>query len=380
MPSTNSSQQNSPASWFEVHVFGSNTQGEGVVLKLPGEQYALIDCCFDGLSSEPDKNPVLSFLNARGVRQLAFLCLTHPHRDHYYGLEQVLDQISTKVFIYPSALEVARLARLLKVEDALLASQGTRRDRDKFASYVRVMQKLIGDRSCEKCRCSPGQAVFPRVLPRHPQFTLTATSPFDVESDAYEVQVARCFVDGKLDIAKLKGSNIDHNRISVGLLFESDAFSVMLGGDVLKANWVRTLPMFPDRLDSVLVKASHHGSDTGICDGLLQSLSSQGQAVFCITGFATSKIPEQSMIDAYRNAGSSVHLTHLHNTPAGVTPRERSAQAVRTAFSATETGQAGMQAMFSAHPVPRPAYGCWSYFFSRNGLERVSRNQFTTLV
>ena len=75
---------------LEIHVFGA-AKGESIVLRLPSGQWGVVDC-YSGSLKDSSKNPVLKFLTDRGVDHLAFLCMTHPHDDHYRGMSHLLER------------------------------------------------------------------------------------------------------------------------------------------------------------------------------------------------------------------------------------------------------------------------------------------------
>ena len=63
---------------------GCWTGGEHL-LRLPEGGWGVVDCCASSNSDE-SKNSTLEFLRSRSITDLEFLCLTHPHADHYKGM------------------------------------------------------------------------------------------------------------------------------------------------------------------------------------------------------------------------------------------------------------------------------------------------------
>lgn len=68
-----------------VHVFGG-TMGESIVVEFPDGTCGVIDCHTQS-GTNLEKNPVCCFLSQRRIKQLDFVCLTHPHDDHFSGLQ-----------------------------------------------------------------------------------------------------------------------------------------------------------------------------------------------------------------------------------------------------------------------------------------------------
>ena len=71
-----------------IHVISSGI-GESIVIGLPDKKWGVIDCYTPDIT-DPSKNPTIDFLRKNGVKELEFICLTHPHSDHYRGLRDLL--------------------------------------------------------------------------------------------------------------------------------------------------------------------------------------------------------------------------------------------------------------------------------------------------
>ncbi|MDD2805856.1 MAG: MBL fold metallo-hydrolase [Elusimicrobiales bacterium] len=69
-------------------------QGDAIYLELPGGKNALID----GGPSGSASGPLAGFLKAKNVTHLDNVMLSHPHSDHYNGLNYVLDNIKVDNF------------------------------------------------------------------------------------------------------------------------------------------------------------------------------------------------------------------------------------------------------------------------------------------
>jgi ribonuclease BN (tRNA processing enzyme) len=81
---------------LSIHVLGSGI-GESIIVHLPNGKWGVVDCYASNLS-DSSSNQTLSFLLEQGASELEFLCLTHPHFDHYRGLSQLLDAFRVRYF------------------------------------------------------------------------------------------------------------------------------------------------------------------------------------------------------------------------------------------------------------------------------------------
>ena len=79
-----------------VHVLGAG-KGESIVLRLPDGRWGVVDC-YAGSVADPLTNPTLQFLSEQGATELEFLCLTHPHDDHFRGMSQLLETFPVRYF------------------------------------------------------------------------------------------------------------------------------------------------------------------------------------------------------------------------------------------------------------------------------------------
>lgn len=68
-----------------VVVFGPG-HGEAILLRLPDGRVGIVDGCRDS----KEACPVTRLLRELAVQELLFVCMTHPHEDHYMGLARLL--------------------------------------------------------------------------------------------------------------------------------------------------------------------------------------------------------------------------------------------------------------------------------------------------
>jgi glyoxylase-like metal-dependent hydrolase (beta-lactamase superfamily II) len=72
-----------------VHVIGEG-KGESIILELPNGKWGVIDCYANSIRDE-STNQTLNFLKRRNAKALEFLCLSHPHEDHFRGITHLLN-------------------------------------------------------------------------------------------------------------------------------------------------------------------------------------------------------------------------------------------------------------------------------------------------
>ena len=78
--------ESEPSIKVDIHLFHC-VQGDTVLLNLLGKKWVLIDC---NLPKGQIRNEFFQHVSSLGINRLDLVCLTHPHDDHYTGMEEVL--------------------------------------------------------------------------------------------------------------------------------------------------------------------------------------------------------------------------------------------------------------------------------------------------
>lgn len=69
--------------------------GDAILLEFPNRKTLLVDA---GVGWHVDH--IVNYLNARGIKHVDAMLLTHPHYDHYGGMDEFLKQVEVKQFLY----------------------------------------------------------------------------------------------------------------------------------------------------------------------------------------------------------------------------------------------------------------------------------------
>ncbi len=77
------------ATFFEVGL------GDAILLEFPSGKCLLVDAGVGWNTCS-----ILNYLKARGITQLDGLLLTHPHRDHYGGMKEIIEAVPVHKFFY----------------------------------------------------------------------------------------------------------------------------------------------------------------------------------------------------------------------------------------------------------------------------------------
>ena len=281
---------------IEVHVFGGK-KGESIALRLPGDLWGVIDT-YAPTVSNPQSNPTVRFLESRNVDRLHFLCLTHPHEDHYRGMSYLLEHFDPdRIWIFGPMTHRYLRGKIAAVIYAKTQSNILEDGKENADELVRILD-AIRDLSKKKQRT-------PAVELRHlqleqPLLTLSTVPPLKITAIGPPAKLAmryadsldRCFTSNERILREVI-TGVNHNLISGGLLIEYGASRIILGGDMEVESWEEAVKSFHQNgsLGSGLVKVSHHGSANGFCDGLWAKLSPGKSALAVITPYTSQGLP-----------------------------------------------------------------------------------------
>ncbi len=302
----------SSAKLLEVHVLGAG-KGESIVLRLPDGGWGIVDCCASSRSDE-SKNATLEFLRSRGIMDLEFLCLTHPHADHYMGMSHILDCCNIKYFWQFNGLSGAGFVQLIEFLHDDAESLDTPEDKDNAIEFNRIFTILREKRKRARAplptilRVGTGSPLYPLPFSDSAAFRIVALAPPGNLVDRYEAQLASCFnQDGTI---KEKYREPDHNMVSVALLVIHGETRVILGGDVEREGWsYAILQMGIEKLPAHLVKVSHHGSEHSFCDRLWEYHSARGKPIAVVTSYVSQNLPRKLALDEAGRYCQAVLLT-----------------------------------------------------------------------
>jgi beta-lactamase superfamily II metal-dependent hydrolase len=331
---------------LEVHVLGGG-KGESIALAWPGNRWGVVDCYAPSLKDHTS-NPTLQFLQSRGVSELEFLCLTHPHDDHFRGMSHLLEHLGVRSFWrFPtiSARDLLHLAKYLVIESE---RGGVDELKENANDFVRTMHIV-------RNRLKSGQ-LYPVPFDQSAPFQIWGFAPHGNQVARYEQALTASFTaNGQL---RRNPPHVSHNDISVGLLIMFGKTKIMLGGDVERAAWIDICPQHaPGHFSVDAVKVPHHGSDTGLIPGLWASLAGRKKPIAVIAPYHRFQLPRPDALQHIRNHTSKIMLTceiDLASAPCPVKQPLKSRMFLRTRLKARS-------------PVPEGECGRCSLIFDAKG-------------
>ena len=249
-----------PSHTLEVH-FLAVGQGDCTFIKTPRGRTILIDAGpGEGEYSTFDagKRIVVPFLKSMGVTHLDLMMLTHPHADHYGGMDAVLDAIEVDEYAdsgldYPSFAYESLLKKI----------------RAKGINYNILTEPAVLDWDPDILV----QTLWPETNPRRP-------------------------------------SDPNNNSIVTRIAFGQVVY--LITGDIESVVETELLAYGP-QLRTTILKIPHHGSDSSSIRSFLELMAPR-VAVFSLGLNNRFNHPSQSVVDRYREMGISTYRTDFNGT------------------------------------------------------------------
>ncbi|SIN72259.1 Metallo-beta-lactamase superfamily protein [Singulisphaera sp. GP187] len=347
---------------LEVHILGGG-QGESIVIRMPDGRWGVVDC-FTTSPDSGDYNSTALFLRAHEVPQLHFVCLTHPHQDHFMGMAELLEEFRPREFWRFGSLSHEHINNLIHYYEAKAIVKG----QSEFSRTADELLALFG-KSLEGVQSNTmnveyatGRAsLYPPAIEGPKQYHIESLSPTGNQAELYQAAIIGCVTpEGKLG---KKLTRTHHNNISVVLKLTYGKTVVFLGGDLEKKGWEELLGRYADHmLKATAVKVSHHGSPNGYCDQLWERFCWKDKPVAVVTPSNHHQLPKESAVTHIKQHASAVYSTctpwNVSDAPA---PEPESSQQSLKSLGA-------LLGKMSAVLAPsRPTAGCCSLIFDDEG-------------
>lgn len=248
--------------------------GESLVVSLPDGKWLVMDTCMQGDVTLP-----LALLEHFQARAIDLLVISHPDRDHYRGLPQIVSSLEVKLLWRYRGFHQRRplLAKLCELDPG-----------NKQLSDLREAEEAMGQISKE--HRSHEVAIDAMEWPRSGapyQVSCIAPCPGDFLHQTEEL--AKLFKLGpegiklapaaeRFLLGKAGGVDGKGNPLSLAIVIRWGGVGVLLGGDLeapldtrrgwrgvlaaLAQQWPKSLDLLRDL---TLVKLSHHGSFGAFC-------------------------------------------------------------------------------------------------------------------
>lgn len=242
--------------FIRVHVFDVGF-GDSILLEFPENKWGVIDCNY-GFNSPNNDPPVLSYLKSKNVNNLEFICLTHPHLDHFQGLWKVCKYYSEEGRTYKYFLDLT----LSFIDIAKINYRGNSFASNELYKLHNYSHELIKKSYKEryKSQIIIWRPIYSDFRPK-PFLDLynilcfyAAPNPVVVNEIKEKMKNGDPFSPNKVCMAIFLQINEDKNKSSI----------ILLSGDLEKAEWEKAFDELRVQRHMTLipcdfVKVGHHG-------------------------------------------------------------------------------------------------------------------------
>lgn len=245
--------------------------GDSIAILFPNNSWGIIDCQKNFNAVEPN---VLTFLKNNQIKQLEFLCITHPHLDHFYGADDIVEYFkeNIKYFILYGM------------------RTGHKNENSDNSCLVKAIKKFV---------------TYNRVKYKDKIWLIKKDEEFNIE----DVNVF-CHNPSIKQIESIQKTSYvresDYNNLSVVFRLKYNDIQVLFTGDASGSLLAQISNNIPG---CQVVKIAHHGSLNTNTDGVLNGLISKGSYSIISAGNKYG-CPNVNVIDCLKNKlGSIVLLT-----------------------------------------------------------------------
>ncbi len=299
---------------LEIHVLGAGV-GESIVIRLPTGRWGVVDC-YSSSALEPSLNATLEFLKKNDVGELEFICLTHPHDDHYRGMSHLLDELTVDYFWrFPLVTrdDLEHLLFYLKAVAEEVSDEAARATADDLQKTFLLAAERRAAHQLSTANVEINKVLYP--VPSEidgsdssDELSIRAIAPSGNEVARFHESLKNCFTSEGYLLPE--GSQPSANCVSSALRLRYGNTIVILGGDVEQENWLDTLKALTEKsLSASGVKVSHHGSVTGYSADLWQVFSDATLPVAVIAPSVRHRLPRADAVKHIQSFTSHVFTT-----------------------------------------------------------------------
>ena len=208
-----------------ITVFGPGF-GESIIIYIPSLGWGVIDSCIHR-AKNVTINPALEFLKSQNVTRLSFLVLTHPHNDHFQGLNLLIEHFLGRIerICYYSG-DGIREYRTFLARKHLLREPGLVALSQIFKKFAQAKEA-----GAHILKMSERTEIVRRNRYGNSEVEIIALSPSE-ESIARYVQLLHEAIPRKDGHFSGEMKDNDHNLLSSAILCKVQNLSLIFGSDL----------------------------------------------------------------------------------------------------------------------------------------------------
>jgi len=279
---------------FCIHVLNVG-HGDSIILELPDNNWGLVDCFKTNTEIEP---PALTFLKARNVRKLKFVCLTHPHKDHFHGMLEILKHFTSDGRQIEEFWDFGPTIDLIRV---FLDRCGSEKEFSELQDLYEFITQRVLSKKIEWVEAKARVKCLELS-----DIKISSFAPLGGDTMRYIRSWAR-------------DTTIDENLLSVVLVITCGETNIVLGGDT--KSWEDILKLWRKECEITnrkksafhFVKVSHHGSRHGNHKGLWDLFTVKDQSVAVISTGCRYESPHPETVKSIISRDVKLYSTNFRD-------------------------------------------------------------------
>lgn len=268
-----------------------------MLVQFPDGSWGVIDSNRDSSSSEP---AALTFLRKAKVEELAFVCLTHPHADHYSGLSDILRFYEGRIEeLWMFQLDSTHWKKFLVVQQHAATAEPRRRKFEELCTIFRHVKEFLRSNRLRLMQANVS-------LPDRGGVSIDCLAPHPKQLGPYQQALAKSF-------DQPKSYRADENVLSVVLRLRYGNAAVILGADTPKASWLEMYREAKKRRQNFqpeLTKVSHHGSLDGFHSEIWKQMIRPGLTHAAVSAGPAYGHPDKDVIVSLSEMKARLHCTN----------------------------------------------------------------------
>ncbi len=309
--------------------------GDSLIVQFPdGISHGIVDCNrhkesntgFGG-NYNPEWPKALTYfrnLVDKGQKPvIEFVCLTHPHIDHYMGYGHLLEGLMDMKIPIREFWDFGVSAKKAKAIMKLADTPTFKEQKDEMLELLRAKDKLVRNGTDQKILVNAMRGFWKKdgvevdvLAPHANQFEaysnyLGCQTAKERRDYRRQFKIRRCLTDKNLRCI----CPVEDNIISSALLLRFGSCKIVLAGDITNCSWRGIL----SRADQIeprchCIKVSHHGSLEGNFPytekNLWDCIRFEGaKMVAAISGGYRTNLPHDNTIQALNMSGYQIYCT-----------------------------------------------------------------------
>lgn len=277
---------------IQVYVVGYRVQGESIIILFKEGDIVFYSIVIDSFFIEEETariNRTIDILDSNGVDKVSMLFMTHPHKDHILGMDELVNTYidGRAKFYYPTHAFDIEKGNVVLTEEEKMVLDILRQNKD----FHNSTSNQVG-------------------VPEGGYVTLETIKIFDnddsEEKRPIPIEIVALTPVVSVNDWKRSNKRLDPNDLSISLLINIQDYYLFFGADTTNAH----ISHFDnDTMSAVrFVKIPHHASDTS--DKLVDYLATEQLDYACSTSFyvGQSSLPKDEVIELYLKASKRVDI------------------------------------------------------------------------